>query len=126
LLILLFVPKGLKEGGGFDRWYWFHRTRITNSLLFQISSSKPDYEVGSSQKLNLKRPAQDTKNIWTAKATTDENDLIDEDSLLSETDRNAKPISISFSFLPFISRFLLFYFSLFVLFHRYTDFFVLC
>jgi len=70
----------------------------TNKLseFLEISSSKPDWEVGASQKLNLKRPApQDAKNIWTAKATTNDNDLIDEDSLLSEADRNVKPQTTS-------------------------------
>jgi hypothetical protein len=51
--------------------------------------------VGASQKLNLKRAApQDAKGIWTSKSASDENDLIDEESLLSETDRNAKPKSM--------------------------------
>jgi len=58
----------------------------------EISSSKPNWEVGASQKLNLKRPAvstQDAKNIWSA--STADDDLIDEDSLLDDADRSAKP-----------------------------------
>jgi len=65
----------------------------------EITSSKPNYEVGTSQKLNIKRAApsngvsaQDAKNIWTnAAASADDQDLIDEDSLLDENDRAAKP-----------------------------------
>jgi len=62
----------------------------------EFSGSKPDWEVGASQKLNLKRPAnsvsaQDAKNIWSATANNNNEDLIDEDSLLDESDRNAKP-----------------------------------
>jgi hypothetical protein len=65
----------------------------------EITSAKPNYEVGTSQKLNLKRAApangvsaQDAKNIWTsAAASADNEDLIDEDSLLDESDRTAKP-----------------------------------
>jgi len=95
--VVLCVPKGgISDEEASDKLLFsgFVNTKSTKVGEFsEISSSKPDYEVGSSQKLNLKRPAQDTKNIWTAKATTDENDLIDEDSLLSETDRNAKPIT---------------------------------
>jgi hypothetical protein len=72
----------------------FVNTKTTKLGEFsEVSSTKPDWEVGASQKLNLKKTVapQDVKNIWTSKATTDENDLIDEDSLLSETDRNIKP-----------------------------------
>jgi len=61
----------------------------------EASASKPNYEVGTSQKLNFKKPAnnvsaQDAKNIWTG-SNTDESDLVDEDSLLDENDRTAKP-----------------------------------
>lgn len=64
----------------------------------EITSAKPNYEVGTSQKLNLKRAApanavsaQDAKNIWTAAASAESEDLIDEDSLLDESDRTIKP-----------------------------------
>lgn len=57
----------------------------------EYSSSKPDWEVGASQKLNLKRPvaSQDAKNVWSNNKAED--DIIDEDSLLDESDRSAKP-----------------------------------
>jgi len=66
----------------------------------EITSAKPNYEVGTSQKLNLKRAApssngvstNDAKNIWSsAAAGAGDEDLIDEDSLLDEDDRSAKP-----------------------------------
>eukprot|EP00026_Physarum_polycephalum_P013478 Phypoly_transcript_13884.p1 GENE.Phypoly_transcript_13884~~Phypoly_transcript_13884.p1 ORF type:complete len:272 (+),score=44.95 Phypoly_transcript_13884:50-865(+) len=95
--VVLCVPNGgVSDEDASDKLMFsgFVNTKVNKVGEFsEISSSKPDWEVGASQKLNLKRPAQDTKNIWTAKATTDENDLIDEDSLLSETDRSAKPIT---------------------------------
>jgi len=83
----------------------FVGTKVTKSGDFaEISSSKPDYEVGASQKLNLKRPApshaqngnghgvsaQDAKNIWSA-AKVEDQELIDEDSLLDDDDKAVKP-----------------------------------
>jgi len=60
----------------------------------EASSFKPNWEVGASQKLSLKRPANgvsahDKQNIWSSAAEGE--DLIDEDSLLDESDRLAKP-----------------------------------
>lgn len=96
--VALYVPSAdAKEDDIQDKLMFsgFVNTKTTKSGEFsEFSSSKPDWEVGASQKLNLKAKAevsaQDAKNIWSSKANTDE-DLIDEDSLLDESDRNAKP-----------------------------------
>jgi hypothetical protein len=63
----------------------------------EISSTKPGWEVGASQKLNpsTKGPTtsitqNDMNNIWSA-TTTEDQELIDEDSLLNESDKAVKP-----------------------------------
>lgn len=97
--VVLYVPQSeTKEDEVQDKLLFsgFVNTKTSKVAEFvEFSSSKPDWEVGASQKLNLKKPnsglsAQDAKNIWSAKANNDE-DLIDEDSLLDESDRSAKP-----------------------------------
>jgi hypothetical protein len=75
----------------------FINSKTSKSADFaEFSATKPDWEVGASQKLNLKKPAnslsaQDAKNIWSSKATGAEEELIDEDELLDEDEKNAKP-----------------------------------
>lgn len=98
--VALYVPTNadVKEDDVQDKLMFsgFVNSKTTKAGEFsEFSSSKPDWEVGASQKLNLKKPAnnlstQDSNNIWSSKTNTDE-DLIDEDSLLDESDRNAKP-----------------------------------
>jgi hypothetical protein len=71
----------------------FINSKTSKSADFaEFSATKPDWEVGASQKLNLKKPAnslsaQDAKNIWSSKATGAEEELIDEDELLDEMRR---------------------------------------
>jgi hypothetical protein len=60
----------------------------------ETSSTKPDWEIGASQKIettqkpNVTNP---TKNIWAMPPSIDSEDLIDEDLLLDESDRIFKP-----------------------------------
>eukprot|EP01113_Clastostelium_recurvatum_P009404 TRINITY_DN1452_c0_g1_i2.p1 TRINITY_DN1452_c0_g1~~TRINITY_DN1452_c0_g1_i2.p1 ORF type:complete len:275 (+),score=64.99 TRINITY_DN1452_c0_g1_i2:38-826(+) len=51
----------------------------------EVSAKKPDWEIGATQKLSLKKPAA---KQWTAKA---DDDLIDEDALLGEEEKNSRP-----------------------------------
>jgi hypothetical protein len=76
----------------------FINTKIAASGEFiEVCSEKPDWEAGASQNLRLSSKKSssanldqnDVKNIWTA-SHVDEHDIIDEDSLLSDSDRTAK------------------------------------
>jgi len=60
----------------------------------EVVAKKPEWEVGASQSLNI-TPKNNTSSaspaaIWTS-AEGNDDDIIDEDSLLSESDRNSKP-----------------------------------
>lgn len=48
----------------------------------EVQCKKPSYEIGSSSKLNLKKPVE---NVWKLDDVVDE-DIIDEDELLDEED----------------------------------------
>jgi len=59
---------------------------------FEISASKPDWEVGSAQKINLRTGANKAAqtSAW-ASVSEHDNDIIDEDSLITDSDRTSKP-----------------------------------
>jgi len=99
--IALYVPSSASQQSEVEEKLMFSgfvNNKTTPGKEFtEFSASKPDWEVGASQKLNLKKPsnnlsAQDANNIWSASANNNE-DLIDEDSLLDESDRNSKPVT---------------------------------
>lgn len=60
------------------------------NLVTQIITFKPEWEVGDSQKVAIKKPH--TSNTWSL--ASNEAELIDEDSLLSESDKYTKPSSM--------------------------------
>jgi len=55
--------------------------------FLEISAVKPDWELGSAQKLNLKKKVPEE---WKNKGVEDE-ELVDEDELLDEQERNSRP-----------------------------------
>lgn len=55
--------------------------KVRNDFL-EVHCSKPSYEIGSSSKLKLKKPAE---NVWKLDDTVDD-DIIDADELLDEED----------------------------------------
>eukprot|EP01111_Echinosteliopsis_oligospora_P006624 TRINITY_DN2088_c0_g1_i1.p1 TRINITY_DN2088_c0_g1~~TRINITY_DN2088_c0_g1_i1.p1 ORF type:complete len:265 (-),score=74.88 TRINITY_DN2088_c0_g1_i1:90-884(-) len=61
--------------------------------ITEITAAKPDWEVGATQSLKLSSKPKTTTNapvnIWNS--TEEGDDVIDEDSLLSESDRTSKP-----------------------------------
>ncbi|EKX49849.1 hypothetical protein GUITHDRAFT_85491 [Guillardia theta CCMP2712] len=64
-----------------------------DGVMVETSAIKPPWEVGSAVPLSIKRSkqeAQETKKVW--KVSADEDDeIMDEDSLLSEKDLKAAP-----------------------------------
>jgi len=67
----------------------FTDTAVSNKNDFiEVSSIKPDWELGSTQKIDKKRSAT-SNNGWSVSGP--DTDLIDEDSLLDDVDRYSKP-----------------------------------
>ncbi|XP_014243301.1 anamorsin homolog [Cimex lectularius] len=57
--------------------------KTENFKLFSYKGSKPNFEIGSSAKINLNVP-EDVANVW--KVDADDDDIIDSNELLDEAD----------------------------------------
>lgn len=53
----------------------------------QVTASKPQYAVGAKASITLKPKQQQKQMSWTLAADNDDDELLDEDELLTEEDR---------------------------------------
>lgn len=56
-------------------------------LELQVTASKPQYAVGAKASITLRPKQQQKQMSWTLAADNDDDELLDEDELLTEEDR---------------------------------------